>query len=132
MLRTHIAYGSPNKQDSSDAHGAPLGEEEVRLTKKNLGCPEDECFCVPEDPLNVFRGCTDAGITAQKAWIEKFAAWAKAWPELAGEWNDAISGTLPLGWETVLPDFQDALILQNRFQQRQTSVKAHLPIGQII
>ncbi len=61
FLRTEIAYGSPNKQGSSGAHGSPLGDEEIKLTKKNLGCPEDECFCVPDDPLAFYRKCVEKG-----------------------------------------------------------------------
>jgi len=105
LLRTHIAYGSPNKQDTADAHGAPLGEEEVRLTKINLGCSEDECFCVLEDPLKVFRKCIDRGQAYQMKWLEAFNAYAAAHPESAREWNEMISGTLPEGWDADLPAF---------------------------
>ncbi|MDX9819785.1 MAG: transketolase [Desulfococcus multivorans] len=108
LLRTHIAYGSPNKQDTADAHGAPLGEEEVRLTKINLGCSEDKCFCVLEDPLKVFRKCVDRGQAHQMKWLEAFNAYATAHPEPAREWNEMITGTLPEGWDADLPAFSAA------------------------
>ena len=108
LLRTHIAYGSPNKQDTADAHGAPLGDEEVRLTKINLGCPEDECFCVLEDPLKVFRKCVDTGREYQLKWLEAFNAYAESYPDLAREWNEMITGTLPEGWDAGLTAFPAA------------------------
>ncbi len=105
LLRTHIAYGSPNKQDSHEAHGSPLGDEEIRLTKKNLGCPENECFCVPDDPIASCRSCVDKGAAFEAAWKEKFAAYQAQYPDLAKELADALNGVLPQGWDTGLPDF---------------------------
>ncbi|WP_373501738.1 transketolase, partial [Desulfococcus sp.] len=105
LLRTEIAFGSPNKQGTADAHGAPLGKEEVRLTKINLGSPEDEFFCVLEDPLKVFRKCVDTGQALQVKWLESFNAYAKAHPEPAAEWNRMITGALPEGWDADLPVF---------------------------
>ncbi|MFC1819623.1 transketolase [Thermodesulfobacteriota bacterium] len=107
-LRTHIAYGSPNKQDTSDAHGAPLGEEEVRLTKKNLGWPEDESFMVPEEALSVFRQCIDKGEMAESLWQEKFDAYRNRYPELAKKWINTMKGLLEEGWDADLPDFAEA------------------------
>ena len=110
VLRTHIAYGSPNKQDSADAHGSPLGKEEVCLTKRCLGCPEDEDFCVPPEALDHFRKCIQAGAAAESRWQDKFKAFTQAFPELAQEWVDAMSGFLPQGWDAEIPEFkpQDA------------------------
>jgi transketolase len=105
ILRTHIAYGSPNKQDSCEAHGAPLGEEEVRLTKECLGCPIDEVFCIPDQVLEAFRNCVKSGQEAEARWQEKVAAYTGAHPDLAGQWAAAINGVLPEGWEADLPDF---------------------------
>ncbi len=70
-VRTHIAYGSPNKQDTAAAHGAPLGEEEVILTKQNLGWPYEEPFTVPEEALAVYRQAVDRGRAAQQAWLDR-------------------------------------------------------------
>ncbi|MFC1866595.1 transketolase [Thermodesulfobacteriota bacterium] len=107
-VRTHIAYGSPNKQDSPDAHGAPLGVEEVRLTKKNLGWLEEGNFVVPEESLKVFRGCIERGEDAESRWQERFDAYRDKYPELAEEWTDAMNGVLRDGWDADLPDFLKA------------------------
>jgi transketolase len=105
MLQTHIAYGSPNKQDSADAHGAPLGEEEIRLTKKNLGCPADSAFCVPDDALLFCRKCIETGNKAESKWIKRFKSYKKEFPDLAAGLMDAINRKLPEGWDGGLPDF---------------------------
>ena len=105
VLRTHIAFGSPNKQDTADAHGAPLGEEEVRLTKKILGVPEDLSFFIPEQALDKFRKCIDAGNEAEADWQEKYQAYNKECPDLAKQWVDAMSGFLTAGWDASIPEF---------------------------
>ncbi len=105
LLRTHIAYGSPNKQDTADAHGAPLGEEEVYLTKKRLGWPEKEFFHVPDPVLNYFRRCIERGAEAESEWIDLFDAYAKEYPDLARQWEDAVSGNLTPGWDADIPEF---------------------------
>lgn len=104
-LKTNIAYGSPNKQDSSDAHGAPLGEEEVRLTKKNLGWPEDELFMVPDEALAVFRGCISQGEEAEKSWQERFDSYRESNPDLAEDLMNALNNKLAEGWDADLPVF---------------------------
>jgi transketolase len=114
MLRTHIAFGSPNKQDSSDAHGAPLGKEEVRLTKKNLGCPEDDCFLVPEEGAVFCRKCTESGQAAESLWQESFEAYKKKYPELAQQFTEAVNRVLPAGWDSGLPDFSDTESIATR------------------
>jgi len=114
ILRTHIAYGSPNKQDSADAHGAPLGVEEVCLTKKKLGCPENEFFCVPEEALNLCRECVERGKAAESLWQEKFDAYGNKYPLLARQWMDAISNTLKEDWDKDLPDFSNEKPLATR------------------
>lgn len=105
LVKTQIAYGSPNKQGTCDAHGAPLGETEVRLTKKNLGWPEEPSFYVPEEALNRFRTCLEAGAKKETEWLEKFNAYKKAYPDLAGEWVDCMSGYLTDGWDKEIPQF---------------------------
>jgi len=105
VLRTHIAYGSPNKQDTADAHGAPLGEKEVRLTKKCLGMPEDDLFRVPETVSNHFRQCVETGRKAEEGWQEKFQAYNKNFPDMAKKWVDAMSGFLTTGWDEDIPEF---------------------------
>jgi transketolase len=113
-LRTHIAYGSPNKQDTHDAHGAPLGEEEIRLTKKNLGWPSNKRFYVPTDVLKNFRRCVDQGKKAEAAWQKKFKAYAKKYPDLAEQWQAAILCRPPRGWDARIPTFANASPIATR------------------
>jgi transketolase len=105
-VRTHIAYGSPNKQDTAAAHGAPLGEEEVRATKRNLGWPYEEPFTVPEEALRVFRRSVETGAAAQRRWSETFSAYHAAYPEPATELRRVLAGRLPPDWPRTLPTFQ--------------------------
>jgi transketolase len=83
MSRSHIAYGSPNKQDSSSAHGAPLGEEEVRLTKEKLDWPLEPAFFVPDEVLTHTRSAIQKGENAEKEWQTMFDVYKKEYPELA-------------------------------------------------
>ena len=106
ICHTHIAYGSPNKQDTAAAHGEPLGEEEVRLTKEALGWPPDAQFYVPEEVLAHFRRAVDEGAAREAEWRALFDRYAEAYPELAAEWERAIAGRLPEGWEEALPTFK--------------------------
>jgi transketolase len=99
ILRTHIAYGSPNKQDSNDAHGAPLGEEEVRLTKGCLGCDQEAVFCVPDDVRDHCLQTAAQGESAEAAWQEAFKVYTQTHPGLSDEWLNAISGFMPRGWD---------------------------------
>lgn len=108
LLKTQIAYGSPNKQGTCDAHGAPLGDDEIAKTKKNLGMPEDKSFYVPEEALAKFRSCIEKGDEEESAWLEKFQAYSKKYPELAKEWVDAMSGYLSDGWDSEIPEFKPA------------------------
>jgi transketolase len=108
VLRTHIAFGSPNKQDTADAHGAPLGEEEVRLTKKVLGVPEEPSFFIPEQALDRFRKCIQAGKQAEARWQENYQAYSKEYPDLTKQWVDAMSGFLTSGWDDKIPEFSVA------------------------
>jgi transketolase len=105
QVRTHIAYGSPNKQDTADAHGAPLGVEEVCLTKKNLGCPENESFCVPNLALETFLKSIGNGQAAEAAWKQKLAVYKAEFSALADEMENSIAATLPDGWDASLPVF---------------------------
>ncbi len=107
IARTHIAYGSPGKQDSSEAHGAPLGAEEVRRTKEALGWTAGEHFHIPPAVLERFRVALESGARAQSAWIDTLNAYREAYPELGREWYRCQSGQLPDGWESSLPTFPD-------------------------
>jgi len=105
-VRTHIAYGSPNKQDSAEAHGAPLGEEEVKLTKQNLGWPVEPAFHIPEEALAHFRRAIAEGERAEAEWQDRLAAYRQAFPQLAAEWDRYVRRELPEGWATRIPTFQ--------------------------
>jgi len=105
LVRTHLGYGSPNKQDTYKAHGSPLGEEEVKLTKKNLGWPEEPPFYVPEQALDHFREAVERGKQAEAKWQAQFSEYAKRYPELAKELERRIEGKLPEGWNKEFPDF---------------------------
>ncbi len=107
MLNTHIAYGSPNKQDTADAHGAPLGEEEVRLAKRNLGSPEAECFLVPEEGFDACKECVQAGKSGESLWQEMFDAYRGQHPELAEQFMNAVNRELKEGWDADLPNFSE-------------------------
>lgn len=104
-LKTHIAYGSPNKQDSSGAHGAPLGVDEIKLVKKFYGVPEDKDFYVPDEVLAECRKAIDIGKEKEQAWQEIFDTYRSETPELADNFVDAISGFLTAGWDDEIPVF---------------------------
>jgi len=105
LVRTHIGYGSPHKQDTFGAHGSTLGEEEVTLTKENLGWPVGPPFLVPDAVEQHCRQAVHRGRQAEAEWNEKFEAYEQQYPELARELRLLISGELPLGWDTNIPQF---------------------------
>jgi transketolase len=107
-VRTQIAYGSPNKVNTAGAHGAPLGEEEVKLVKKNLGFDPDQSFVVPDEVLQFYRGVGKKGSIKEEEWNNLYKAYAKAFPELAAEYELLSSGKLPQGWQDKLPVFKAA------------------------
>jgi transketolase len=105
IVHTHIAYGSPGKQDTAEAHGAPLGAEEVRRTKEFLGWPQEPTFYLPEEAVVHFRQAVERGRMWEAEWQARFAAYTAAYPELAAEWQRALRRELPPGWEARLPVF---------------------------
>lgn len=106
IARTNIGYGSPNKQDTAGVHGAPLGEEEVQLTKENLGWPLEPTFYIPDEALVHFREAVRRGRDQEEEWLARFEAYANAYPDLAAEWTVAMNGEPPDGWEADLPTFK--------------------------
>ena len=106
LARTHIGYGSPHKQDTAEAHGAPLGEEEVRLTKENLGWPTEPSFLIPDQALAHFHQALEKGRVWEAEWQARFDAYAAEYPDLADEWRMVMSGELPAGWDAGLPTFR--------------------------
>ena len=106
VCHTHIAYGAPNLHDTAKAHGAPLGEEEVRLTKEAMGWPVDETFTVPDEALARFRDALGAGEKAQDEWLALFESYRAAYPEEGALLSDLLDGKLPEGWQDALPAFE--------------------------
>ncbi|MCL2428074.1 MAG: transketolase [Alphaproteobacteria bacterium] len=106
IVESHIAYGAPHKQDTAAAHGEPLGEEEIRLTKRNYGWPEDAKFLVPEGVREHFaQGIGARGAAAHAAWREMFARYRTEYPDLAHEFELIEKRELPQGWEQAIADF---------------------------
>lgn len=105
LVRTHIGYGSPNFQDTPEAHGSPLGEEEIVFTKRAYGWPENEKFLILEDVLNHMRQAITRGERFEKEWNEKFSAYQKEYPELAEKFEASLKNELLEGWDKDLPEF---------------------------
>ena len=103
-IRSHIAYPAPNAQDTSKAHGAPLGEEEVRRTKKALGWDPDATFVVP-DGVYEHMSLAARGRELEAEWSERFVSWSTAFPELRGDWEQAWTGKPGPGFVDALPEF---------------------------
>lgn len=107
ICRTTIGYGSPHKAGKASAHGEPLGEEEVRLTKQALGWIYPEPFAVPEEVLSHMRLAANRGEKLQKEWEEQFEAYRKSFPEEARQLMQELSGNLPEGWDGGLDNLFD-------------------------
>ncbi|MDT8433794.1 MAG: transketolase [Anaerosomatales bacterium] len=105
-VRTHIGYGSPNKQDTASAHGEPLGADEVRLTKGHLGWPLEPAFHVPDEVRERFGVAASRGAQMRAAWHERFEAYRQAFPAEGAEFERRMRGRLPEGWEADLPVFR--------------------------
>lgn len=107
IVRSHIGYGSPNKQDSHGAHGAPLGDDEIRLTKQAYGWPEDEKFLVPDEVLAHFKeGLGERGGADRTEWEAKLAEYTSQHPEAAAQFKALQNGELPSDWDADLPVFE--------------------------
>jgi transketolase len=105
LVRTHIGFGSPHKQDSFEAHGSPLGAEEVLLSKKNLGWPSEPPFFIPEQARKQFLLAMERGKRDEAAWNDTFDAYAHTFPDLAEELRGLMHGNLPPGWDADFPSF---------------------------
>jgi transketolase len=105
IIRTHLGYGSPKKQDTFEAHGSPLGEEEVKMTKQKLGWPVEPLFYIPDEVKLHMRKAVEIGNLAEEDWKARFAAYEKEYPDLAKELNLLIENELPSGWDANIPVF---------------------------
>jgi len=128
LIRTIIGYGSPNFAGTSTAHGKALGEDEIKLTKENLGWPTQESFYIPGESLEHFREALPKGKAAENAWNEKFAAYKSAYPELAAEYESAFAGELPEGWDADIPTYDEGSIAtRNALGEVLNAIAKHVP-----
>jgi transketolase len=105
LLKTHIGFGSPNKQDKASAHGSALGAEEIKLTKKALGWPLEPIFFVPDDVNKYMHTCVQKGSDQEEIWRRDLVSYKKDFPELAKELENDGKNLLAFGWEEALPKF---------------------------
>ncbi|HEX3163590.1 MAG TPA: transketolase [Pseudolabrys sp.] len=105
LARTHIGYGAPDKQDSFESHGSPLGVDEVRLAKQNLGWPTEPLFYIPEKAGKHFRKAVERGDSAEREWSDRVSGYSRAFPDLAKVFQQVMHGELPGGWDRDIPVF---------------------------
>ncbi len=130
IVDSHIAYGSPNKQDTSGAHGAPLGEDEIRATKKNYAWDPDNVFYVPDEVDGYRKQTVAKGKELEDEWNQKFSAYEKAHSELADQFKLIQNREMPEGWDCCLPRFPaDARGIAGReaSNQIQNAIAANIP-----
>jgi transketolase len=133
-LRTHIGYGSPNKQDSHDAHGSPLGDDEVALTKKRYGWDPEKKFYIPDEAEKVFREAIRKGERLEQEWKALFTKYANVYPELAKEFQTAAARKLPEDWPNIwsesMSKFDPATSMATREAQGKTldAIMPKLPL----
>ncbi|HTD39768.1 MAG TPA: transketolase [Mucilaginibacter sp.] len=118
-VRSHIAYGSPNKVDTAGAHGSPLGADELKLVKKFFDFDPEQSFVVPDEVLDYYRKCGEKGAVTEQKWNDLFKAYKEKFPELAAEYEQAANGELPKGWDASLPVFK----AEGKMATRQASGK---------
>jgi len=104
-VRTSIGFGSPNRQDTAKAHGEPLGDEERKLTKENLGWPQEPAFYIPEEALAHFRISVDKGLELEQSWTTSFRNYLNDYPEEGAVFEKQLKGELPQGWDQDIPVF---------------------------
>jgi transketolase len=118
IVRTVLGYGSPKRAGSWQAHGNPLGVEEVEATKRNLGWPTTETFFVPDETLRLFREACERGKQLEADWQRRFDAYAREFPDLAAQFQRTQAGELPAGWDRDLPTFSPADIKDGKIATR--------------
>jgi transketolase len=133
-LRTHIGYGSPNKQDTHEAHGSPLGPEEIALTKQRYGWDPALSFHIPPEALANFRQQVPKGRELEQKWSDLFARYAAAYPDLAKMFSTAAERKMPAGWEEIwranVPRFEAGTAMATREAQGKIldAIMPHLPL----
>jgi transketolase len=127
-VRTTIGCGAPAKQNTSSAHGAPLGAAEVRAAKEALGWPVEPAFLVPDEVRDYFRGRAEAGSTAQKAWQEAVDGYAVAYPQAAAEFARIQQGELPAGWDACLPVYKPGAAAEATRKTSEAVLQALAPV----
>jgi transketolase len=127
VIKTTIGYGSPNKAGTSSAHGSPLGPDEIKATKENLGWPSDEPFFIPGEALEHFREVITKGQATQEAWNSTYAAWKAANPALATQFEDALAGKLPDDWDADLPTYEKADATRSSGGAALNAIAQHIP-----
>ncbi|MRR29745.1 transketolase, partial [bacterium] len=121
VCRTHIGFGMPNRQDTSNSHGEPPGDDELNAAKRNLGWPEEPRFLVPDDVKAFFLKAGEKGATSKKNWDAALEKYTKSYPAEGKEFVRRLSGKLPAGWEAGLPEFPaDAKGMASRVASGQT------------
>ncbi len=113
-FRSHIAFGSPNMQDTAGAHGSPLGDDEIRLIKEKFGWDPEKSFYIPDEVKTHMQKVQAEGKKAEAAWDKLFADYAKKYPELAAQFEDAAAGKLPVDLDEILPTFEPGSSLATR------------------
>jgi len=118
IVRTTLGFGSPKRAGSWQAHGNPLGVEEVEATKRNLGWPTTDTFWVPDEALRLFREACERGKQLEEDWQRRFDAYAREFPDLAAQFRRTQAGELPAGWDSDLPMFSPADVKDGRIATR--------------
>ncbi|GJQ21085.1 MAG: transketolase [Bacteroidia bacterium] len=126
-VRTHIGYGSPNKQDTAEAHGAPLGEDEVKATKKNIGWDPEARFLVPQEVLDYFRKAVGHGKEAETAWKDLWNAYSARFPKEAKELESLRAGKFGEEWKKALPAFNESMATREASGRVLNAIAPHLP-----
>lgn len=127
MVRTHIGFGSPNKQDTAEAHGSPLGDEEIKLTKKNYGWDPEKQFFVPDEALAQFRIAIDEGKKKENVWNKLFSEYKKQYSELAIELENIRNGNFGEEWKKALPVFTEAMATRDASGKTLNAIAPLLP-----
>jgi transketolase len=118
IVRTTLGFGSPKRAGTWQAHGNPLGAEEVEATKRNLGWPTTDTFFVPDEALHLFRAACERGAQLEQEWQRRFDAYAREFPDLAAQFRRTQEGKLPEGWDRNLPSFSAADVKDGKIATR--------------